>query len=95
VTAAALERFLLEHQETALPQKAPAPVVLKLKAWREAKNLSQAEAVAALVSAGVPAKLQTLQQWESGRRSTPAITTATLERFLHENPSIDQPSSGL
>jgi DNA-binding transcriptional regulator YiaG len=88
VTAAALERFLVEHHETPLPQKTAAPVVLRLKAWREAKNLSQAEAVAALVSAGVPAKLQTLQQWESGRRSPPAITTAALERFLHEHPSI-------
>ena len=87
VTAAALERFLLEHHETPLPQKLPAPVVIRLKAWREAENLSRAEAVAALVSAGVPAKLQTLQQWESGRRSPPAITTAALERFLHEHPN--------
>jgi transcriptional regulator with XRE-family HTH domain len=94
VTAAALERFLLEHHETPLPQKTPAPVVLRLKAWREAKNLSQTEAVAALVSAGVPAKLQTLQQWESGRRSPPAITSAALERFLHEHPSIGQHSAG-
>ena len=86
VTAAALERFLLEHHETSMPQKVPAPIVLRLKAWREAKSLSQAEAIAALVSAGVPAKLQTLQQWESGRRSPPAITTAALERFLHEHP---------
>jgi transcriptional regulator with XRE-family HTH domain len=77
-----------------MPQKIPAPIVLRLKAWREAKSLSQAEAVAALVSAGVPAKLQTLQQWESGRRSPPAITTAALERFLHEHPSIGQHSSG-
>jgi transcriptional regulator with XRE-family HTH domain len=94
VTAAALERFLLEHHEMPLPQKAPAPVVLRLKAWREAKNLSQAEAVAALVSAGVPAKLQTLQQWESERRSPPAITTAALERFLQEYPGTDQHSAG-
>jgi transcriptional regulator with XRE-family HTH domain len=94
VTAAALERFILEHHETSMPQKIPAPIVLRLKAWREAKSLSQAEAIAALVSAGVPAKLQTLQQWESGRRSPPAITTAALERFLHEHPSIGQHSSG-
>src|SRR4029077_13359 len=49
VTAAALERFLLEHHETSLPQKTPAPVVLRLKSWRETNSLSQGEAVAALV----------------------------------------------
>jgi transcriptional regulator with XRE-family HTH domain len=89
VTAAAIEKFLLEYHETSLSQKAPAPIVLRLKAWREANKLSQAEAVGALISAGVPAKLQTLQQWETGRRSPPAITTAALERFLHEHPSFD------
>ena len=83
------DSFWSDH-ETPMSQKIPAPIVLRLKAWREANNLSQAEAVAALVSAGVPAKLQTLQQWESGRRSPPAITTAALERFLHEHPSIDR-----
>jgi DNA-binding transcriptional regulator YiaG len=93
VTAAVLERFLLEHHEMPLPQKAPAPVVLRLKAWREAKHLSQAEAVAALVSAGVPAKLQTLQQWEK-KAFPPAITAAALERFLQEYPGTDQHSAG-
>jgi len=38
-----------------------------LKCWREANNLSQAEAVRALASADVPAKLATLRQWEIGR----------------------------
>ena len=94
VTAAALERFLSEQHETSVSQKTPAPIILRLKAWREANNLSQTEAVGTLVSAGVPAKLPTLQQWESGRRSPPAITTAALERFLAEHPSIDRRSSG-
>jgi DNA-binding transcriptional regulator YiaG len=77
--------------ETPMPQKIPVPIVLR---WRKANNLSQTKTVAALVSAGVPAKLQTLQQWETGRRWPPAITTAVLERFLHKHPSIDQHSSG-
>jgi transcriptional regulator with XRE-family HTH domain len=94
VTAAALERFLSQRHETSPPQKSPAAIILRLKAWRETNNLSQAETVDALVSAGVPAKLPTLQQWETGRRSPPAITTAALERFLDEHPSIDRRSSG-
>src|SRR5271166_3407827 len=94
VTAAALERFLTGDRKSTMSQKTPAPIILRLKAWREANNLSQAEAVGALVSAGVPAKLPTLQQWETGRRSPPAITTAALERFLHEDPSFDRRTSG-
>jgi hypothetical protein len=36
---------------------------LDLKSWGETNNLGQAEAVRALASAGVPAKLATLQRW--------------------------------
>jgi hypothetical protein len=36
---------------------------LGLKSWRETNNLGQAEAVGPLASAGVPAKLATLQRW--------------------------------
>jgi len=89
VTSAALERFLSEQHETSTSQRAPAPIILRLKSWREANSLSQAEAVRILASAGVPAKLPTLQQWEIGRRSPPAITTAALQRFLDEHPTID------
>jgi transcriptional regulator with XRE-family HTH domain len=92
VTSAALERFLSEQHETSTSQRAPAPIILRLKSWREANSLSQAEAVRILASAGVPAKLPTLQQWEIGRRSPPAITTAALQRFLDEHPAIDRRS---
>jgi transcriptional regulator with XRE-family HTH domain len=94
VTAAALERFLSEHHETSTSQRSPASIIVRLKAWREANNLTQAETVDALDSAGVPAKLATLQQWESGRRSPPAITTAALERFLAEHPCVNPRSPG-
>jgi DNA-binding transcriptional regulator YiaG len=85
VTVAALERFLLERHEVTVSRRTPAPVILRLKAWREANSLSQAEAVRALSTGGVPVKLATLQQWETGRRSPPAITTAALQRFLEEH----------
>jgi transcriptional regulator with XRE-family HTH domain len=92
VTAAALERFLSEQKKSnALPTpKKVAPVILRLKAWREGNNLSQARAVAILVGAGLPAKLRTVQDWESGRRSPHAISAAALDKFLDEQPKIDQ-----
>jgi transcriptional regulator with XRE-family HTH domain len=88
VTAAALERFLSEQLEASVSQRSPASIILRLRAWREANDLSQAEAVRILSSAGVPAKLSTLRQWETGRRSPAAITTAALQRFLEEHPKI-------
>src|SRR6516162_11558951 len=68
---AALARFLAEQEKlsTTPGQKTVAPVVERLKAWREANNLSQSQAVEVLVAAGLPAKLRTLQDWETGRRS--------------------------
>src|SRR5271166_391192 len=57
-------------------------VIKKLKAWRVANNFSQSQAVRALVDAGLPVKLGTLQQWEIARSSPHAVTAAALERFL-------------
>jgi transcriptional regulator with XRE-family HTH domain len=93
VTAAALEKFLSEQKQVSVTQRTPVPVVLRLKAWREANNLSQIQAVDVLVAAGLPAKFRTLQDWESGRRHPRAITAAALERFLNENPGIDRKHS--
>jgi transcriptional regulator with XRE-family HTH domain len=92
VTAAALERFLSDprRSEESPPEKTVAPVILRLKAWREANKLSQAQAVDVLIAAGLPAKLRTVQDWESGRRSPHAITAAALARFLDEHPKLDQ-----
>ena len=95
VTAAALDKFLSEQKrsEVSFDKKTVAPVIRRLKAWREGNKLSQAQTVAALVAAGLPAKIRTLQHWEIGRRSPQAITAAALERFLDEHPTIDQPIS--
>jgi DNA-binding transcriptional regulator YiaG len=95
VTAAALEKFLSDQKKTEVStaQKTVAPVMLRLKAWRHANNLSQAQAVHALVAAGLPAKVRTLQDWEIGRRSPRAITAVALERFLDEHPTISQPAT--
>jgi DNA-binding transcriptional regulator YiaG len=81
-----LERFLGEQEKSVLSRtrKTLTPVIERLKLWREANHLSQSQAVEILQSAGLPAKLKTLQAWESGRNSPQPITAAALERFLDE-----------
>ena len=91
--AAALVRFLAEQEKlsTTSGQKSVAPVVQRLKAWRESNSLSQSQAVKLLNAAGLPAKLKTLQGWEIGRHSPQAITAAALERFLDQHPTHPSP----
>jgi len=86
--AAALERFLIDQEKVppSSMKRSIAPVIERLKSWREANNLSQSQAVEVLQSSGLPAKLKTLQAWESGRNSPQPITAAALERFLDERP---------
>jgi transcriptional regulator with XRE-family HTH domain len=85
---AALARFLVEQEKlpTTSGQRAVAPVIERLKAWREANNLSQSQTIEVLIAAGLPAKLRTLQDWETGRRSPRGLSTSALERFLNEHP---------
>ena len=85
----ALERFLADQEKfpPSSMKRSIAPIIERLKAWRERNNLSQSQAVEVLQSAGLPAKLKTLQAWESGRNSPQPITAAALERFLDERPS--------
>jgi len=82
----ALERFLADQEKVppSSMKRSIAPVIERLKAWRERNNISQAQAVKLLQSAGLPARLKTLQAWESGRNSPQAITAAAIERFLDE-----------
>src|SRR5262249_11130691 len=54
VTAAALDKFLSARQRIPVPPRGPAPVIRLLKAWREANNLSQVEAVDVLCLAACP-----------------------------------------
>lgn len=90
---AAIARFLAEKDKlsTKSGQKAIAPVIERLKAWREANNLSQSQAVRLLNAAGLPAKVKTLQGWEIGRHSPQAITAVAIERFLDQQPPHPSP----
>jgi DNA-binding transcriptional regulator YiaG len=84
---AALARFLVEQEKLSATsgKKTVAPVIERLKAWREANNLSQLQTVEVLIAAGLPAKLRTLQDWETGRRSPRGLSSSALERFLNEH----------
>ena len=66
-------------------------VITKLKAWRALNNLSQSHAVHALVAAGLPIKLRTLQTWEIGQSSPQPVTAAALKRFLSEQEQTSLP----
>ena len=84
---AALEKFLAtqERLSEAHRHKIIAPVIERLKAWRQTNNLSQSEAVEVLLAAGLPVKLRTLQDWETGRRSPRPLSASALDRFLDEH----------
>jgi transcriptional regulator with XRE-family HTH domain len=51
-----------------MPQK-PLLLIISLKRWREQNGFSQSDAVKVLNNTGIPATLDSLQNWESGRRS--------------------------
>jgi DNA-binding transcriptional regulator YiaG len=95
VTAAALERFLAEQEKFSKARvgKTVAPVIERLKIWRQTHNLSQSQAVSVLLAAGLPVSVRTLQDWEIGRRSPRALSAAALDRFLEQHPTITHPPS--
>src|SRR5260221_8321478 len=65
-----------------MASRLPHPVIRKLKAWRGARGFSQSQALRALVQAGIPVALTTLQQWEIARSFPRPLMAAALERFL-------------
>ena len=88
VTAAALEKFLDEQEkQTAIQTRTSvAPVVQRLRRWREENNLSTTQAAAALTENGLPVKVNTLQRWESGLRHPSALAAKAITNFLDQVP---------
>ena len=78
-----------------VPKKKPQPpkkppllsVIQDLLAWRAAQGLSQSQAVAELNRAGVPVTLDSLQNWEIGRRKPNGETALALHKFLSQKPA--------
>ena len=67
-----------------MPQK-PLPLIISLKRWREENGFSQSDAVKVLNDSGVPVTLDSLQNWESGRRSPRAALALALADFLRQD----------
>jgi transcriptional regulator with XRE-family HTH domain len=74
-----------------MPQK-PLPLIISLKHWREEKGFSQSEAVKVLNNTGIPFTLDSLQNWESGRRNPRAELALALADFLRR-PTVPKKSS--
>ncbi len=68
-----------------------APVIEHLKKWRTANNLSQAQATKVFNAAGLPITLDSIQNWEIGRRSPTPFAALALAEFLNRNPRIKTP----
>ena len=58
------------------------PLIQLLKKWRTANDLSQAQAVAAFQAEGLPVTLDTLQNWEIGRRAPRGLLSRCSRRFF-------------
>jgi len=68
-----------------MPRK-PLPLISDLKQWREQNGFSQSDAVKALNNHGIPVTLDSLQNWESGRRNPHAAVALALADFLRQLP---------
>ena len=70
-----------------------APVIEQLKKWRDANKLSQAQATKVFNMAGLPISLDSVQNWEIGRRSPTPLAAIALAEFLNRNPRIKAPTT--
>jgi hypothetical protein len=56
--------------ENGIPMPKPlSPVIQRLKEWRAKNNLSQAQALTVFNEGSLPVTLDSLQNWEAGRRN--------------------------
>ena len=65
-----------------------APVIEKVRRWREKNGLSQRGAVEVMVRGGCEIKVTTLQKWEAGVNAPGRFTVKYLEDFLAAHPVI-------
>jgi transcriptional regulator with XRE-family HTH domain len=82
----------LRHDQSLMPE--PLPLIISLKRWREANGFSQSEAVKVLNQTGIAVTLDSLQNWESGRRNPRASVALALADFLRQNPKAGKNHPG-
>jgi DNA-binding transcriptional regulator YiaG len=82
----------LSHHEFLMPEEL-LPIIVSLKKWRQANDLSQADAVRVLNEANIAATLDSLQSWEIGRWSPRANVALALADYLRENPKVSKKSA--
>jgi DNA-binding XRE family transcriptional regulator len=81
----------LRHGQSFMPE--PLPLIIGLKRWREENGLSQSAAVKVLNQTGIAVTLDSLQNWESGRRNPRASVALALADFLRQNTKVSKKSS--
>jgi len=64
------------------------PLIQLLKEWRTSNELTQAEAVKVFQEQGLPVTLDTLQNWEIGRRAPRGLAAVALSDFLNRHSRI-------
>ena len=65
------------------------PLIKRLKKWRADNELTQDEAVNVFKEQGLPITLDTLQNWEIGRRAPRGLSAVALNDFLIIQKSQD------
>jgi hypothetical protein len=71
------------------------PLIRLLKEWRVVNGLSQAKAVELFRTEGLPVTLDTLQNWEIGRRTPSQFAAVALSDFLKRHAQIEKPGRDL
>ncbi len=64
------------------------PLIQLLKKWRTTNELTQAEAAKVFQEQGLPVSLDTLQNWEIGRRAPRGLAAVALSDFLTRHSRI-------
>jgi hypothetical protein len=75
-----------------MPQK-PLPLITSLKHWAKKTASANLMPLRLLNNTGIPVTLDSLQNWESGRRNPRAELALALADFLPGDPTVPKKST--